>query len=253
MNAASHRKSDLAIQANALSKSYAGSVEGGRSEKLVQALCEVSFEVRAGERVSIVGRSGSGKSTLLSLLGALDKPTSGTLRLSGIDVSTLSERARTELRRHQIGFVFQFFNLLPTLSAAENVMLPAILSGCRSRDARRRALQRLDEVGLTQRADHRPYELSGGEMQRVAIARALVMNPPLLLADEPTGNLDSETGEAVLALLTGVAAHERTVVLVTHDPSIAARLGREVGMQDGRVAFDRTTRKDRPGAFSEHA
>jgi putative ABC transport system ATP-binding protein len=252
MNAASHRTSDPVIQAEALSKHYAGSVEGGRSEKLVQALCEVWFEVRAGERVAIVGRSGSGKSTLLSLLGALDRPTSGTLRLSGVDLSTLSERARTDVRRHQIGFVFQFFNLLPTLSAAENVMLPAILSGCRSRDAQRRAQQRLDEVGLTQRADHRPYELSGGEMQRVAIARALVMDPPLLLADEPTGNLDSETGESVLALLTGVAAHGRTVVLVTHDPSIAARLGREVGMQDGKIAFDRRTREDRPGGLREH-
>ena len=245
------RVADLVIEAEALSKSYASSPEGRRSSKQVHALCEASFEVRKGETVAIVGRSGSGKSTLLNLLGTLDVPSSGRLRLSGVEVSTLSERARTEVRRHQIGFVFQFFNLLPTLSAVENVMLPAILAGRRSRQAHATAMQRLDEVGLSHRADHHPYELSGGEMQRTAIARALVMDPPLLLADEPTGNLDSATGEVVLALLTGVASRGRTVVVVTHDPGIAGRMGRVIGMRDGKVAFDRSRQENAAGAAEE--
>ena len=204
----------------------------------VQALAGVSLTIARGELVAVVGPSGSGKSTLLHLVGALDRASSGVVRVHGQELSRLDDDALTRLRRDRIGFVFQFFNLLPTLSALENVMLPSLLAGARERDVRDGAKKELDAVGLSARHGHRPDQLSGGEMQRVAIARALLHDPPLLLADEPTGNLDTKTGDDILALLTS-AAERRTVVIVTHDPKIAARCGRVISLRDGVVESDR--------------
>ncbi len=204
----------------------------------VTALRDVSLVVEPGTFVSIVGASGSGKSTLLNLVGALDRPTSGRVLVAGRDVGALDDDARTLLRRDALGFVFQFFNLLPTLTAAENVALPAKLAGRVSRDAMARARALLKRVGLGPRADHRPSQLSGGEMQRVAIARALSLDPPVLLADEPTGNLDSATGREILTLLRGTATEGRTLVLVTHDPAVARQADRVVTMADGTIVGD---------------
>jgi putative ABC transport system ATP-binding protein len=198
----------------------------------------VSLTIRGGELVAIVGPSGSGKSTLLNLMGALDRATSGTVKIHGEDLSALDDDAITSLRREQLGFVFQFFNLLPTLSALENVMLPSLLGGKRAKDVRPRAEAQLAAVGLAKRMGHKPDQLSGGEMQRVAIARALVSDPPLVLADEPTGNLDTKTGEGVLELLLGATSARRTVVLVTHDSRIAARADRVLSIRDGLVESD---------------
>jgi putative ABC transport system ATP-binding protein len=207
--------------------------QGRRS---VAALAGVSLHIGRGEFVAIVGRSGSGKSTLLHLLGALDEPTSGQVLFEGRDVRRMSDRQRTLLRRSRIGFVFQLFNLLPTLSAAENVALPLLLAGQGAGPSRRRALAALERVGLAARADHFPEELSGGEMQRVAVARALVTEPDAVLCDEPTGSLDSATGSEVLDLLRGlVEVGRRSVVLVTHDPDAAGRADRVVHLEDGRV------------------
>jgi putative ABC transport system ATP-binding protein len=210
----------------------------GQGAAAVRAVHDVSFRIMAGSIVTIVGASGSGKSTLLNMLGTLDHPTTGRILLSGNDVYALDDNARTRLRREQIGFVFQFFHLLPTLTAIENVMLTAELAGKGGKAARTRAGELLERVGLSGRTEHRPDELSGGEMQRVAIARALIMDPPLLLADEPTGNLDSKTGRAILELLRGAVHERRTVVLVTHDPNVAAQGDRVLTMADGRLASD---------------
>src|SRR5204862_8032834 len=192
------------------------------------------FEVHRGEFIAIVGPSGAGKTTLLNLLGCMDAPTSGALRLLGRPVEALTERERTRFRRDQIGFVFQHFGLLPTLTVAENIALPAAF-------ARRRADSRVEEllerVGLTHRRTHRPSELSGGEMQRVAIARALINSPQLLLADQPTGNLDSATGESVTALFQELRAGGLTIVVVTHHPALAAAAQRQLRLQDGRLAL----------------
>jgi len=196
--------------------------------------------IEPGSFVTIVGASGSGKSTLLNLMGALDTPTHGRVLLGDQDLGTLADAPRTLLRRERIGFVFQFFNLLPTLSAAENVALPARLSRKPKKATEQHARALLERVGLGARGDHRPDELSGGEMQRVAIARALMMDPPVLLADEPTGNLDSATGLAVLELLRGAVETHRTVVLITHDSAIARRGERVITMADGRVVRDET-------------
>jgi putative ABC transport system ATP-binding protein len=202
----------------------------------VPALRGVSLAVPHGDYVSIVGRSGSGKSTLMHLLGGLDRPTSGRLLIDGRDVSALSPPEMAELRNHTIGFVFQSFHLLARTSAVGNVALPLIYSGVRAGERRRRAAAMLDRVGLGHRRDHRPNQLSGGEQQRVAIARALVTEPAVLLADEPTGNLDTASGQAVLALLEELNA-ERGValVVVTHDREIAARAHRRITMQDGLI------------------
>jgi putative ABC transport system ATP-binding protein len=220
-----------------VTKSYAGNHEGGgdASAARVDALRGVSLRIEPGELVAIVGPSGSGKSTLLNLIGALDRATSGVVRIHGKDLSRLDDDAVTRLRRDEIGFVFQFFNLLPTLTALENVMLPALLAGKKPRDVRAKAQAQLEAVGLEKRAAHRPDQLSGGEMQRVAIARALVSDPPLVLADEPTGNLDTKTGQGVLSLLVGAKSEKRTVVLVTHDPAVAARADRVISIRDGSV------------------
>lgn len=210
----------------------------------VRALDGVGLTLTAGEFVSVVGPSGAGKSTLLHLLGALDAPDSGSIRFRGKEIGDLDDGAQSELRLRRVGFVFQFFNLVPTMSAWENVAVPRLLAGSRLGRAKGDALALLDRVGLRDRADHRPSELSGGQMQRVAVARALIMDPVLVLADEPTGNLDTATGAAVMDLLADVA-HEagrgRTVVMVTHNLDAAETTDRVITLRDGRVGSDRST------------
>ncbi|MEO8223951.1 MAG: ABC transporter ATP-binding protein [Gammaproteobacteria bacterium] len=202
----------------------------------VNALKDVSFTIGRGEFVTVRGASGSGKSSLLNILGCLDTPTSGTYRLDGEDVSGYSDEQRSRIRCRKIGFVFQSFNLLPRTTAVENVEIPALYVG--GHVDRGQALAILARVGLGDRAEHFVTELSGGEQQRVAIARALMNDPPLLLADEPTGNLDSVAGESIMTLLTELHDEGRTIVLVTHDDSVAAYAGRELLIRDGVVARD---------------
>lgn len=210
-----------------------------RGRTQVQALAGVSLEVPKGQFLSVMGPSGSGKSTLLNLLGALDVPSSGVLRIEGKELSKLGDEALSAFRRERLGFIFQFFNLMPTLTAVENVMLPGLLSGKAEGELRGQAERLLERVGLGGRTHHRPDELSGGEMQRVAVARALLSEPAVLLADEPTGNLDSRTGVEVLRLLRE-ATRERglTVVMVTHDLKAAAVGDRIVRLADGRIVGD---------------
>jgi putative ABC transport system ATP-binding protein len=205
------------------------------------ALNGVDLEVRRGERVAIMGPSGSGKSTMLNLICGLDVPTSGRVCVEGTDLSQLSDDQRTRLRREKVGMIFQSFNLLPTLSAMENVSLPLRLRGVSRREAEKRAHALLERVGLHRQATHRPDEMSGGECQRVAIARALIFAPPLLLADEPTGNLDSASGAGVLQLLEELHRElNTTVLLVTHDAHTARSCERMLILRDGRVAEDST-------------
>jgi len=200
----------------------------------VPALSGVTEAIRAGELIAVTGPSGSGKSTFLHLAGGLDLPTAGDVLIGGVSTRGMSDRDLSEVRRRKIGFVFQFFNLVPTLSVRENVGLPRLIAGDRAEDVRGEVDRMLAEVGLAERAPHLPEELSGGEMQRVAIARALITNPEIVLADEPTGNLDSETGRGILALLEGVAAR-RTVVIVTHDEAAARIARRRIRLRDGRL------------------
>jgi putative ABC transport system ATP-binding protein len=210
-----------------------------QGRRCVQAVRGVDLIIAAGEFVSIMGPSGSGKSTLMHLLGALDTPTSGRVLFRGKDLGRLSDRERSLLRRNQIGFVFQFFNLLPTLKAAENVALPLFLAGQSRARALKRASASLERVGLEHRFDHFPDELSGGEMQRVAIARALVAEPEAVLCDEPTGNLDSATGKEILTLLRELPEDgKRCVVMVTHDGHAASHADRLIHIQDGRIASE---------------
>jgi putative ABC transport system ATP-binding protein len=210
-----------------------------QSAEEVVALRDVTLTVARGEFLVVTGPSGSGKSTLLNLVGALDRPTAGTVRVAGQDLSRMTDAEQTVLRRDRIGFVFQFFNLLPTLSATENVMLPALLAGRDRTATARRARELLERVGLAERREHRPDALSGGEMQRVAVARALVQDPPLLLADEPTGNLDAASGTEVLRLLREATAEGgRTVIVVTHDSRVAMAGDRRVRLEHGAVAED---------------
>jgi putative ABC transport system ATP-binding protein len=205
----------------------------------VRALDSISLTLAGGEFVSVVGPSGAGKSTLLHLLGALDTPDSGSIRFQGKEIGDLNDDEQSEFRRHSVGFVFQFFNLLPTMTAWENVAVPKLLDGARMAKVKSRALDLLVLVGLGDRAEHRPSELSGGQMQRVAVARALMMDPPLILADEPTGNLDTKTGAAIMALLTDVAHQEdRSVVMVTHNLEAASSTDRVITLQDGRLGSD---------------
>jgi putative ABC transport system ATP-binding protein len=200
----------------------------------VEALRGVTLTVERGDYAAVVGPSGSGKSTLMHLLGGLDRPTTGTLRVDGRDVSTMSEDELAELRNRTIGFVFQSFQLLARTSAVDNVGMPLVYRGVRRAERRRRAQAALERVGMGHRLDHRPNELSGGEQQRVAIARALVGEPQVLLADEPTGNLDTRTGEEVMALLEGLNTEQGVaVVLVTHDREVAARARRQIRVRDG--------------------
>jgi putative ABC transport system ATP-binding protein len=203
----------------------------------VTALHDVSFTIRAGEFVTIRGASGSGKSSILNILGCLDTPTSGAYLLSGDDVSRYSDRQRSRVRNGRIGFVFQSFNLLPRTTAMENVEIPMVYSG--GAVDRGKALAALRRVGLADRADHFATELSGGEQQRVAIARALINEPPLLLADEPTGNLDSAAGDCIMNLLAALHRDGRTIVLVTHDEHVASFADRELLLRDGALASDR--------------
>jgi putative ABC transport system ATP-binding protein len=206
--------------------------------EVVRALDGVDLVVRYGEHVAIVGTSGSGKSTLLQILGCIDAPTAGTYRLDGADVGALSESRLAEVRNRRIGFVFQSFHLLPRATATRNVELPLVYAGVPARERRARAVAALTQVGLADRARHHPEELSGGQRQRVAIARALVSRPALLLADEPTGNLDSRTGAEVLDLFDSLRSPDRALIMVTHDSALARRAQRLVALRNGSVAYD---------------
>ncbi|MEO8541924.1 MAG: ABC transporter ATP-binding protein [bacterium] len=216
------------VELAGVSKTYGGAVP-------VHALRDVSFTIGAGELVSIIGPSGSGKSTLLGLLGCLDLPTDGLIRISGVETTRLNDAARSRLRQETLGFIFQQFHLIPFLSARRNVETALLFRGMKGRDRRDIAGWALGRVGLSHRADHRPNQLSGGEQQRVAIARALASEPAILLADEPTGNLDTENATAILGLLESISADGTTVVLVTHDLSIAGRTKRQLHMRDGQL------------------
>jgi putative ABC transport system ATP-binding protein len=218
------------VHTEALTKIY------GDANRQVQALNQVTLAIDAGEFVAIMGPSGSGKSTLLYLLGGLEKPTSGKVWINQTDLNTMNDDQLSRLRRQHIGFVFQFFNLIPVLTAQENVAIPLILDGVSRPEATRRADLALEKVGLSGRTLHRPAELSGGEQQRVAIARALVTEPALILGDEPTGNLDSHSGDEVVSLLRNVVDQwGRTLVVVTHDPRVAAHADRIIFLKDGQI------------------
>jgi len=223
------------IQLAGLDRTY---VVGGSP---VLALRNVHLTIDPGEYVSIMGPSGSGKSTLLHILGCLDRPTAGSYRFAGEETAGLTEAQLSRLRRHQIGFVFQFFHLVPRLTAAGNVELPMIFAGIDPGERAQRVRQALEVVGLTPRAGHRPDQLSGGEQQRVAIARSVVMNPALLLADEPTGNLDSGSGREIVGLIEGMNQRGLTLIVVTHDPRIGERARRRIQLSDGLVVSDQTS------------
>ncbi|MCK9419523.1 MAG: ABC transporter ATP-binding protein [Nitrospirae bacterium] len=201
-------------------------------------LSNVSLSVRKGELIAIMGPSGSGKSTIMNIIGCLDRPTSGSYRFEDREISAMSDDELASIRNVKIGFVFQTFNLLARFSALKNVEVPLIYSGVPARVRKERAVPMLEKVGLADRIQHKPTELSGGQQQRVAIARALVNNPPLLLADEPTGNLDSRSGEEILKLLTGLNEQGVTVIIVTHDQNVAARCKRIVNVKDGQIIND---------------
>jgi putative ABC transport system ATP-binding protein len=221
----------------------------GEGDTKVEALRGVDLQVAEGEMLAIMGRSGSGKSTLLTLLGGVDVPTGGQVLLEGKDLSAMTDDQRTLIRRQRIGFVFQAFNLLPIFTAEENVSLPLELDGMPSAAAKKRAFEKLELVGMGKRKDHIPGKLSGGEQQRVAIARALAIEPAILLADEPTGNLDSANGERVTAMLRRlVEEHHQTIVLVTHDPLVAAQADRVIYLADGLVEREEINRPNRPAA-----
>ena len=229
------REHELTVELRDVVREY---TVGGQS---VRALDGISVRLCGGQFVSIVGPSGAGKSTLLHLLGALDSPDSGSITFDGEEIGRLNDAQQSEFRHYRVGFIFQFFNLLPTLSAWENVAVPKLLDGVRLGKIEADAVRLLERVGLGNRTQHRPSELSGGQMQRVAVARALMMDPPLILADEPTGNLDTATGASILALLAEVAHEEgsrRLVVMVTHNSDAAAATDRVIALQDGRLGSD---------------
>ena len=212
-------------------------------DQKVHALNDVSLDIKRSEYIAMMGPSGSGKSTLLNILGLLDQPTSGEYILDGQDVTALSDQAQAEMRRDKIGFVFQFFHLVPRLNATENIALPMVLAGVPVAERKVRVSRILDAVGLTDRAHHRPDQLSGGQRQRVAIARATVMEPAVILADEPTGNLDSASGKDVLDILERLNDNDITLIVVTHNLDIAKRARRRLHMVDGRIDSDTTTGK----------
>lgn len=202
----------------------------------IRALDGVSLDIDSGEFISIIGPSGSGKSTLMHIIGCLDSPTSGTINLDGVMIHNASARQLASIRNKKIGFVFQFFNLLPKLTVRQNVELPMIYSGLSSKERRERAMNALESVDMEDRSKHRPSQLSGGQQQRTAIARALVNNPKIIFADEPTGNLDSNTGERILQMFDKLHTEGKTVMLVTHDPDIAAVTPRRIEIRDGKIA-----------------
>ena len=204
----------------------------------VEALKGIDLDIGKGEMVAIVGPSGSGKSTLMNLLGCLDTPSSGMFELGGQAVSGVTRDELAEIRNRRVGFVFQNFNLLPHISALENVELPMLFGGMKPAERRKRATELLERVGLGERVDHKPTELSGGQMQRVAIARALAMNPDIVLADEPTGNLDSTAGSDIMSIFTDLWKQGSTLVIITHDPALARRASRVVEIRDGRITSD---------------
>jgi lipoprotein-releasing system ATP-binding protein len=217
------------LQAVGLSKSFG---EGDR----LRVLVDLDLEVAAGETVAIVGQSGVGKSTLLHVLGTLDQPNAGRVHFDGIDVFSLSEREQAEFRNREIGFIFQFHHLLPDFTALENVMMPALVRGMAPAQSERQAREVLEQVGLAERLTHKPGELSGGEQQRVAVARAIVLSPRAILADEPTGNLDPETGAEVHALLMELnRSHQITLVIVTHNPELAGMVDRTLHLEHGTL------------------
>jgi putative ABC transport system ATP-binding protein len=229
---------DLVIQVVDLTREYL------LGQERVQALRGVSLDIRRNEYVAIMGPSGSGKSTMMNLLGCLDTPTSGEYWLNGQEVSRMTDDALARVRNREIGFVFQTFNLLPRATALENVELPLVYAGVSGRTRREQARRALDRVGLGQRMGHRPNELSGGQRQRVAIARALVNEPSILLADEPTGNLDSATSDEIMRVFDALHAQGQTVILVTHEADIAAHAARVVTLRDGRIASDIQSSRD---------
>jgi putative ABC transport system ATP-binding protein len=201
----------------------------------VEALKGVDLQVCAGEFIAIVGPSGSGKSTLMNLIGCLDTPTSGNYELRGESVAEMNKEQLATIRNRRVGFVFQNFNLLPQISAFENVELPLLFGGLSGRARRERVTELLERVGLADRMEHKPTELSGGQMQRVAIARAVAMEPDILLADEPTGNLDSSSGQDIMSLFTDLWAQGRTIIVITHDPALAKRADRQIELHDGNI------------------
>lgn len=224
---------EIVVDARNLSKEFMS------GEVQVKALRGISLEIKRGEFIAIIGPSGSGKSTLMGLLGGLDTPTGGTIAIDGVDISAMKERPLTSIRNEKIGFVFQSFNLIPTLTALENVALPIQFSKNKQFNATQRAKELLDLFGLGDRMTHRPNQLSGGQQQRVAIARALANNPPLLLGDEPTGNLDTKSSDVVMSALREVQqTMNTTVVLVTHDMDIASQVDRIITLVDGKIAQD---------------
>ncbi len=202
----------------------------------IRALDNVDLDIEGGEFISIIGPSGSGKSTLMHILGCLDSPSKGSIKLDGTEIATASARELARIRNQKIGFVFQFFNLLPKLNVLQNVELPMVYAGCSARERRERAMDALRLVEMDNRAKHRPMQLSGGQQQRAAIARALVNSPKIVFADEPTGNLDSHTGETILKLFHELSLKGRTIMLVTHDPEIAAVTPRKIEIRDGKIA-----------------
>jgi putative ABC transport system ATP-binding protein len=202
----------------------------------IRALDDITLDIEAGEFISIIGPSGSGKSTLMHILGCLDSPSKGTVRLDGVMIQDATSRQLAAIRNRKVGFVFQFFNLLPKLNVIQNVELPMIYSGISSKARREKAMTALEAVDLANRARHRPSQLSGGQQQRAAIARAIVNDPRIIFADEPTGNLDSHTGDAILKLFRRLSNEGRTIVLVTHDPEIAAVTPRKIEIRDGKIA-----------------
>jgi len=207
-------------------------------DEAVHALKQFTLSVAKGEYLAIMGPSGSGKSTLLNIIGLLDRPDNGVYRLEGVDTTDLTDDQQAEVRRHKIGFVFQFFHLVPRMTAAENVELPLILSGTESAERKSRVSEALAALGLADRATHRPDQLSGGQRQRVAIARATVMNPHIILADEPTGNLDRASGLEVINILEALHDRGMTLIMVTHDPGLGGRASRKIQMVDGDIAAD---------------
>jgi putative ABC transport system ATP-binding protein len=220
----------MLIEITAVSRTYQ------RGQELVNAVDDVTLTLGNDKLVAITGASGSGKSTLLHLIGGIDKPDQGSIKVDGEELSEKSDDEQAEYRRRKVSFIFQFFNLLPTLTAWENVAMPRVLDGSSIKGAKNDACELLEMVGLGDRIDHKPSQLSGGQMQRVAIARSLIMKPGVVLADEPTGNLDSESGKDILALLRKIADDgERSVIMVTHDPTIAAAADREIVMRDGKL------------------